>query len=89
MTQGMRGPFVQRSAKVQNYTHQIEWPNGEGYTPCTEEAFNVREEIDAMSDGGRIGMDDMNPADYERYNRLIDQQANLQFDNHFGKSERY
>ena len=89
MTKGMRGPFIQRSNAAHEYTHQIDWPNGEGYTPCTEEAFNVRQEIDRLSEDGRVSMDEMSIEDYSRYNWLIDHQANLQYENHFGKSVRF
>lgn len=71
------------------FTDQIEWPNGMGYTPCTKKAFECRREIDYMSMNGEISMDDMSSVDYENYNRLLDKLACLQGDGHFGTSVRF
>jgi len=67
----------------------IEWPNGEGWTPCSKEYAAVNDEIDDLNDFGRIGMDDMSPDDYEKYNRLDDKRNGLLLAGHVGKSERY
>lgn len=67
----------------------IEWPNGEGFTPCSREFAEVTDKIDALSDFGRISMNDMSAADYQEYNRLLTQRDTLQMTGHVGKSERY
>lgn len=71
------------------FTARIEWPNGQGFTPCTQAAHDVAVALDRLTDGGRVSMHDMSPADYERFNRLSDEQAHLQADGHYGKSVRY
>lgn len=71
------------------FTDEIEWPNGEGATPCTKEYAALTDEIDALSDFGRVRMDDMGPDDYEAYNRLLSARTALQIRGHLGKSYRY
>lgn len=67
----------------------IEWPNGEGFTPCSREYAEICDQIDAMSACGAISMDDMSPADYQTYNILLDRRSSLQANGHVGKSVRY
>lgn len=67
----------------------IEWPNGLGWTPCSTEFAEAIDKSHAMSDFGRISMEDMSPADYETYNRLLMQIDTMIADGHRGKPERY
>lgn len=67
----------------------IEFPNGRGYTPCTREYADLTDKINALSDFGRIGMNDMSSADYEAFNRLLSARDSLQADGHTGKSVLY
>jgi len=68
---------------------KIEWPNGEGYTPCTKEYREINDKIDDLNDFGRISMDQMTPENYEKYNQLLDRQGQLHLFGHLGQSVRY
>ena len=67
----------------------IDWPNGLGYTPCSIEYAAITDQINSLSDYGRISMDDMSPTDYQTYNTLLDKQVGLQMNGHVGKSQRF
>ena len=71
------------------HTDAIEWPNGKGFTPCSPEYAELCDKIDAISDFGRIHMDDMSPQDYQEYNVLLSRRDTLQMSGHIGKSIRY
>lgn len=72
------------------FTSSIEWPNGEGYTPCTPEYAAVQDAIDDLNDFGAINMNDMTPENYERYNQLLSEADTMQASGqHLGKSVRY
>jgi hypothetical protein len=75
-------------SKIKHDSH-IEWPNGEGFTPCSREYAEVNDKIDDLNDFGRLGMDDLSPEKYEKYNRLLNRQGELQLAGHLGKSVRY
>lgn len=71
------------------FDHEIEFPNGLGYTPCTKEYFDIYQAKDMLSDGGRIMPNDMSSEDYNRFCHLDNDALNLQADGHLGKSVRY
>lgn len=71
------------------FTDAIEFPNGRGFTPCTREYAELTDQIDALSDFGRIRMNDMSPDDYETFNRLLSARDSLQAAGHLGKSVLY
>lgn len=80
---------AERPAQTPPLTDVIEWPNGEGETPCSAEYADLTRQIDEMSDFGRIRMDDMSPADYEAFNRLLYDRLGLQSRGHLGTGYRY
>lgn len=45
----------------------IYWPNGRGYTPCTQEYADKLAERDAIHDPRYGNLDDLSPADYNKY----------------------
>lgn len=71
------------------YDDAIEWPNGCGFTPCSKEYAEVMDCIDAMSDFGRISMNDMSGEDYQSFNVLLAKRDTLLMSGHVGKSVRY
>jgi hypothetical protein len=84
-----------------DFKDAIEWPNGEGFTPCTPEYAAIIDEMDAILPrdimiGGilltseRKNLDDLSPEDYQRWNVLEDKRAEMQMSGlHLGKSVRY
>lgn len=66
----------------------IEWPNGEGYTPCTREYAEMYDRMDAIKPDD-VRMDELSPEDYEAWNALDHQRCQMQIDGHLGKSIRY
>lgn len=80
---------IERAKTMKQFPVSIDWPNGEGFTPCTIEARNVQDEIDNLSDFGATSMDDMTPVNYQRFNELLNKQGELQNSGHYGKSVRY
>lgn len=66
----------------------IDFPNGKGYTPCSQEyrdTYDARNEICDLNDGEFLK--DLSPEDYEKWSRLDDKLAQLQMNGHTGKSE--
>lgn len=70
---------------TREFTDKIEFPNGEGYTPCTRE---ITDRLDAIKPAD-VTMNDLSPEDYNEWNALEDRRANLQMSGHLGKSVRY
>jgi hypothetical protein len=66
----------------------IEWPNGEGFTPCTRAYAAICDEMDAIKPDD-VNMDDLSPEDYQRFNELLNQRDQMMLDGHLGKSVRY
>lgn len=73
---------------MREFTDKIEFPNGEGYTPCTREYADLTDRLDAIKPAD-VNMNDLSPADYQEWNTLEDRRANLQLNGHLGKSVRY
>lgn len=72
------------------HTERLEFPNGMGYTPCTEEykdAFDARKDICDANEGESIH--DLSPALYQEWCTLDNKLMGLQLDGHLGKSVRY
>lgn len=72
------------------HDHAIEWPNGEGFTPCTALYRETMDERDAIHDlnDPREPLDSLSPEDLQRWNVLDDRLLGLQADGHVGQSER-
>jgi hypothetical protein len=66
----------------------IEFPNGEGFTPCSREYAQVCDELEALKPD-YINLDELSPEDYELWNKLDDMRASLMLAGHLGKSIRY
>lgn len=67
------------------------WPNGLGETPCSKQYEATSDAMCAIfnpsyNDGS---LDDLSPADYNRYCTLENELANLQLAGHVGKSRKY
>lgn len=71
------------------HNDQIDWPNGQGYTPCSEEYANKLFEKNLIHKVGEGSLDDLSPADYQRYCELDNELGNMQLNGHLGKSVRY
>ncbi len=71
-----------------NLTDAIEWPNGEGFTPCTREYAALMDERDAILPD-YLNLDDLSPEDYQSWNVLDQKLLSMQADGHLGKGERY
>lgn len=69
----------------------IEWPNGEGFTPCTREYADKMMARDAIFDANidEGSTEDLCPEDYERWHQLDSELCQMQMAGHLGKSERY
>lgn len=77
---------------TENLTAMIDWPNGEGYTPCTAEYAAKMTERDAIFDPtfDEGSTDDLSPEDYNRWHTLQHELENmLGSGKHVGKSVRY
>lgn len=71
------------------FTDAIEWPNGEGYTPCTPEYAEICDRMEAIKPDD-VNLDDLSSADYQEWNTLDDERAQMQMSGeHLGKSVRY
>jgi hypothetical protein len=71
------------------YTSRIEFPNGAGFTPCTERYYNLHVEFKTLNDRAH---EDENGLTYDECNRLReleDQLGSMQLDGHLGMSVRY
>jgi hypothetical protein len=67
---------------------QIEWPNGQGWTPCTKayrRVWDERELVRCRADS----FEDLDPPDYDHVCRLNDLMANMMEAGHLGKGEKY
>lgn len=76
-------PAIQHTAK-------IEFPNGNGYTPCTQE---YRDTLDAKNNicnpNHGDNVNDLPAELYQEFSVLDDKLMNLQIAGHLGKSVRY
>jgi hypothetical protein len=71
------------------HNSSLEWPNGLGFTPCTEEYRELFDEQMTIFDPNTDGsLDDLSPADYNRWNMLADKLAGLQMNGHLLPGER-
>jgi hypothetical protein len=66
----------------------IEWPNGEGFTPCSSEYARLIDAMDAIKPED-VNLDDLSAEDYELWNRLDDKKYSMLAEGHLGKSVRY
>lgn len=69
------------------HNDSLEWPNGLGFTPCTEEYRRVMEERDAICAPG-VSIETLSLEDYQQWNVLDDKLANLQLAGHLLPGER-
>lgn len=71
----------------------IDWPNGLGFTPCSakyrEVFYQQRAIFDPQTYGDGSSLEDLSPADYNRYCHLENELLNLQAHGHVGKGERW
>lgn len=72
------------------HNDSLEWPNGLGFTPCTTEYRKLFDEQMAIWDPNTsdLNLDDLSPADYNRWCQLEDQRAGLQLRGHLLPGER-
>lgn len=73
---------------------RIEFPNGMGYTPCSQAYRDKYDALQAILSNNdiaehRLSMDSLTPENYDKYNHLQNDLANLQCDGHTGKSVRF
>jgi hypothetical protein len=79
----MKAPFTE------SFIESLEWPNGEGYTPCSAEYAAIMDAMEAIKPND-VNLDDLSPADYQEWNVLEDKRAALQMSGkHLGKAIRY
>lgn len=73
------------------HTDAIDWPNGGGYTPCTVEYRTLMDEREAIFDPNHDdgSVEDLSPADYERWHSLNDKLCTMQASGHLGKPVRF
>lgn len=72
------------------YTRSIEFPNGKGYTPCTQEYYDLYHEKKALHDpASGESLDDLPPADYQRWCEMDQKVMLMSVDGHVGKSVWY
>ena len=69
-------------------THQIDWPNGQGHTPCSAQYMAAMEERDAIGETSPT-LDGLSPENYQRWNELDSEMLQMQVNGHVGKSVRY
>ncbi len=83
-------PYIKAVTFTPGHDHsaRIEWPNGMGYTPCTQAYADLHAEAEAVKPS-EVNMDDLSPEDYQRWNVLTDRLASMHADGHLGKSVRY
>lgn len=71
------------------FTDALEWPNGEGYTPCSKEYAAIIDAMEAIKPND-VNLDDLSPEDYQEWNVLEDRRADMQMSGlHLGQSVRY
>lgn len=68
----------------------LDWPNGEGETPCSTEYLMTLTQRDLIYEPGSKGsLEDLSPEDYQKWNELDDKLNNLHLNGHIGKSVKY
>ncbi len=70
----------------------LDWPNGEGYTPVSQEYLDLINKRDAIYEAGRdyeMCLDDLPPDQYNQYCQLDNDIGVLQLNGHVGKSVRF
>ncbi|MFA7243197.1 MAG: hypothetical protein WC091_24075 [Sulfuricellaceae bacterium] len=77
--------------KGNKYTAAIDWPNGDGYTPCTPEYAALMDERDAIFDAyfDEGTTEDLSPENYERWYQLDSQLRQMQMAGALGVGIRY
>lgn len=77
--------------QMAKFTARIEFPNGRGYTPCTEEYARIKAQRDAIYTASEDGssLQDLSADDYNLWNELDHELGRLQLDGHVGQSVRY
>lgn len=70
------------------HSDAIEWPNGEGFTPCTHEYAEICDRMDAIKPD-YLNLDDLSPADYNEFCTLSNLRDEMMMSGHVGKSHRY
>ena len=73
------------------YSSAIDWPNGEGYTPCTDEYRSLMDQRDAIFDPNfdSGSTEDLSSEDYEKWHSLDARLCELQMAGALGKSVRF
>lgn len=75
-----------------DHTAKIEFPNGLGFTPCTQEYLDTKTARDNICDPNYSENDRVSdlPAElYQEWSVLDNKLMNMQCDGHLGKSVRY
>lgn len=70
------------------YDDILEWPNGEGYTVCSQEYAAICDAMDALKPND-VNLDDLPPDDYNKFCELEHKRGVLQLNGHLGKGVRY
>jgi hypothetical protein len=73
------------------HNEQLEWPNGQGYTPCSTEyatTYDARNAIYNPNEEGRT-LNSLSAADYQEWCSLDHKLGTLQLQGHTGKGVRY
>lgn len=69
------------------FTHSIEFPNGKGFTPCTKEYYDLYHEKKELHDpASGESLDDLPPADYQRWCVMDNKIMLMLLEGHLGKS---
>ena len=72
-----------------DFKDALEWPNGEGFTPCTPEYAAIVDAMEAIKPND-MNLDDLSPEDYQEWNVLEYKRLEMQMSGlHLGKSIRY
>jgi hypothetical protein len=66
----------------------IDWPNGLGTNPCSAEYRKTYDEMKSVKPD-YVALEEMAPADYQRWNELDQRLLQLQATGHVGKSIRF
>lgn len=66
----------------------IEFPNGEGFTPCAREYAAVCDEM-AVIKPSWLSLDELSAEDYDRFCCLDNKRSEMMISGHLGKSVRY
>ncbi len=80
----------QAAAGSENVVHAevIDWPNGDGYTPCSVEYRTAMDARDAIKAPG-ASLEDLTPEQYEEWMRLDNKLCEMHADGHVGQSVRW